>query len=504
MEAAQQAISSARCSTTSRISGATGVLVNITGGADLTLGEVHQINEIIHDAVGDDAEIIFGAVHEPAMQGEIRVTVIATGFDKAVQPGSHAGARRAGRSRAEGRAGDSVPAQRRPARVGGSVPPRPRDRAPTSAASLRAVTAAAAARIAGSQRHGDPDLHSETDGLKHVVALAPRTYAVRGAPARRALRFTPELPERRRAPASLRGDRAVDSAIRAAARARVGARAPTRSSAARRSSACSSAPASPTNGARSRARRDRVRASNTRYLRAGMPVDVTLATAPTQSPRELVFQLGDRPPAAPACAPTRGWAGSEEKLPGRPTRSSSAGRSASNLYEAIDAAAAPYFPGARAGRAGVGARRHLRVPRRHEPRPPAGRRVPRRSSSGGRARRARRAWARCSPRRSRCRAASVEAIRFDSRSATRELLRPERASRCAPRSCARRSSSAASRASSACAATRSSAAGGAQGHRLRRVVGHAGARDRRRRGHRARAGRAATATCSRSATATAS
>jgi cell division protein FtsZ len=58
------------------------VLVNITGGADLTLGEVHQINEIIHDAVGEDAEIIFGAVHEPAMQGEIRVTVIATGFDR--------------------------------------------------------------------------------------------------------------------------------------------------------------------------------------------------------------------------------------------------------------------------------------------------------------------------------------------------------------------------------------------------------------------------------------
>ena len=81
MEAAQQAISSPLLDNVS-VSGATGVLVNITGGADLTLGEVHQINEIIHDAVGDDAEIIFGAVHEPAMQGEIRVTVIATGFDK--------------------------------------------------------------------------------------------------------------------------------------------------------------------------------------------------------------------------------------------------------------------------------------------------------------------------------------------------------------------------------------------------------------------------------------
>jgi cell division protein FtsZ len=81
MEAAQQAISSPLLDNVS-ISGATGVLVNITGGQDLTLGEVHQINEIIHDAVGDDAEIIFGAVHEPAMQGEIRVTVIATGFDR--------------------------------------------------------------------------------------------------------------------------------------------------------------------------------------------------------------------------------------------------------------------------------------------------------------------------------------------------------------------------------------------------------------------------------------
>lgn len=83
-EAAQQAIASPLLDNIS-ISGSTGVLINITGGGDLTLGEVHQINEVIHEAVGDDAEIIFGAVHEPAMQGEIRVTVIATGFDRAVQ-----------------------------------------------------------------------------------------------------------------------------------------------------------------------------------------------------------------------------------------------------------------------------------------------------------------------------------------------------------------------------------------------------------------------------------
>ncbi|MBY0489194.1 MAG: cell division protein FtsZ [Gemmatimonadaceae bacterium] len=89
VEAAQQAIASPLLDNVS-ISGATGVLVNITGGEDLTLGEVHQINDIVHDAVGDDAEIIFGAVHEPAMMGEIRVTVIATGFDRYMQTGTPA------------------------------------------------------------------------------------------------------------------------------------------------------------------------------------------------------------------------------------------------------------------------------------------------------------------------------------------------------------------------------------------------------------------------------
>jgi cell division protein FtsZ len=59
-EAAQQAIASPLLDNVS-ISGATGVLVNITGGEDLTLGEVHLINDIVHDAVGDEAEIIFGA-----------------------------------------------------------------------------------------------------------------------------------------------------------------------------------------------------------------------------------------------------------------------------------------------------------------------------------------------------------------------------------------------------------------------------------------------------------
>ena len=82
IEAAQQAIASPLLDNVS-IAGSTGVLVNITGGSDLTLGEVTQISEIIHDSAGgEQAEIIFGAVQDAAMQGEVRVTVIATGFDK--------------------------------------------------------------------------------------------------------------------------------------------------------------------------------------------------------------------------------------------------------------------------------------------------------------------------------------------------------------------------------------------------------------------------------------
>lgn len=64
------------------IAGARGVLINITGGNELTLGDINTIAEIVKDAVGEECEIIFGAVNEPAMQGEVRVTVIATGFER--------------------------------------------------------------------------------------------------------------------------------------------------------------------------------------------------------------------------------------------------------------------------------------------------------------------------------------------------------------------------------------------------------------------------------------
>jgi len=78
--ASQQAISSPLLDSAS-ISGAQGVLVNITGGPDLTLMEVDEATSIIFEEAGNEANIIFGAVIDPRMSDEIRVTVIATGFN---------------------------------------------------------------------------------------------------------------------------------------------------------------------------------------------------------------------------------------------------------------------------------------------------------------------------------------------------------------------------------------------------------------------------------------
>ncbi|MCE5270504.1 cell division protein FtsZ [bacterium] len=80
-EAAQEAISSPLLEDV-HIKGARGVLVNITGGSDLTLHEVNDANNVIYEAAGEDANIIFGAMIDESMNGQVRVTVIATGFGR--------------------------------------------------------------------------------------------------------------------------------------------------------------------------------------------------------------------------------------------------------------------------------------------------------------------------------------------------------------------------------------------------------------------------------------
>jgi len=79
LEAAQQAVSSPLLEDVS-IAGAEGVLVNITGGRDLTLHEVNEAAHVVTEAAGEEANVIFGSVIDPNLDGEIIITVVATGF----------------------------------------------------------------------------------------------------------------------------------------------------------------------------------------------------------------------------------------------------------------------------------------------------------------------------------------------------------------------------------------------------------------------------------------
>ena len=81
IEAAHQAISSPLLEETS-IDGARGVLLNVTGGPDMALHEIHEAAAIIRESAHEEAHIIFGAVIDEKLEDELRVTVIATGFHR--------------------------------------------------------------------------------------------------------------------------------------------------------------------------------------------------------------------------------------------------------------------------------------------------------------------------------------------------------------------------------------------------------------------------------------
>src|SRR3954468_7557153 len=78
-DAARRAISSPLLEGAS-VNGARGVIINVTGGPDLSLMEVSEASTIVQEAADEDANIIFGAVVDPALKGKIKITVIATGF----------------------------------------------------------------------------------------------------------------------------------------------------------------------------------------------------------------------------------------------------------------------------------------------------------------------------------------------------------------------------------------------------------------------------------------
>jgi cell division protein FtsZ len=81
MAAANAAISSPLLEDAS-VKGARGVIINVTGGPDLSLIEVSEASAVIQEAAHEEANIIFGAVVDPNMEGKVKITVIATGFDR--------------------------------------------------------------------------------------------------------------------------------------------------------------------------------------------------------------------------------------------------------------------------------------------------------------------------------------------------------------------------------------------------------------------------------------
>jgi cell division protein FtsZ len=93
------------------------VLLNITGGRDLTLHEVNEASTVVMEAAGEDANVIFGAVIDPALDGEIVITVIATGFGGAqdvVRKMENADGRRSFMSHAQGSGFNHHPAPMTP------------------------------------------------------------------------------------------------------------------------------------------------------------------------------------------------------------------------------------------------------------------------------------------------------------------------------------------------------------------------------------------------------
>jgi cell division protein FtsZ len=92
MEAAQKAISSPLLEDSS-VHGARGVIINVTGGPDLSLLEVNEASCVIQEAAHEDANIIFGSVVDPSLTDRVKITVIATGFERRSPTRTSAGGR---------------------------------------------------------------------------------------------------------------------------------------------------------------------------------------------------------------------------------------------------------------------------------------------------------------------------------------------------------------------------------------------------------------------------
>jgi len=88
IDAATQAIGSPLLEDVT-IEGATGILINVTGGPEMTLHDINVASTLIQEAAEEDANIIFGSVIDESMGDTLKVTVIATGFDRADRRGNN-------------------------------------------------------------------------------------------------------------------------------------------------------------------------------------------------------------------------------------------------------------------------------------------------------------------------------------------------------------------------------------------------------------------------------
>ena len=170
--AAQQAISSPLLEAS--MDGAQGVLLNISGGSDLGLFEINAAAELVAEAAHPEANIIFGAVIDDALGDEVRVTVIAAGFDAPPERRQKGYARRPSRGSGAGR--PRRPAGRRPSRGAG-----PRRRAGRACSSARRRDAA------DRQAGADPPAASTGAG-RHCRRSRRRARLQPAAAGRRAVR----------------------------------------------------------------------------------------------------------------------------------------------------------------------------------------------------------------------------------------------------------------------------------------------------------------------------
>ncbi|PID39047.1 MAG: cell division protein FtsZ [Proteobacteria bacterium] len=180
LEAAQQAIASPLLED-ANIQGATGILINITGGPDLTLMEIDEATTLIMEAAHEDANIIFGSVIDANLEDQVRITVIATGFEGEQKPMTRGlgGGRSVAQEHNQSVSARSHQPQQTPQRA--TTPPQHQAQAEPVYAQATPATATAT-QVAS--HHGVPVAPRSTETHNAVAAAStPHPVAARPAPA---------------------------------------------------------------------------------------------------------------------------------------------------------------------------------------------------------------------------------------------------------------------------------------------------------------------------------